>query len=271
MITNQLENVQNIEHLCFYPARFSEVYCLQFSILALYLHKAYWSKNTGQYTHTIMLSPTTLSFLKALKTNNDRDWFEKNRGKYELAKADHAQFTQELIKELAKINPALGSLEVKDCVFRIYRDVRFSKNKAPYKTNLGCYFVEGGKKSEKAGFYIQLEPGNNFIAGGCWMPQAPALKAIRQEIDYNLADFEKVMKEKKFKLFFGTLSDMKLKTTPKGYTPDNPGIEYIKHTSFIVEKALADVDFTSKNIVKKCAEVYKVMNPFLKFLNAAMS
>nr|HMT30014.1 DUF2461 domain-containing protein [Bacteroidia bacterium] len=200
-----------------------------------------------------------------------REWFEKNRSKYELAKDDHGQFTEELIKELSKINPALKDLQVKDCVFRIYRDVRFSKNKAPYKTNFGCYFVEGGKKSEKAGFYIQLEPGNSFIAGGCWMPQAPALKAIRQEIDYNLADFEKIMKEKKFKSLFGTLSDMKLKTTPKGYTPDNPGIEYLKHTSFIVETALNDTDFTSKAIVKKCADAYKVMYPFIRFLNTAMS
>ncbi len=218
-----------------------------------------------------MLNPSTLSFLKSLKKNNDREWFEKNRAKYELAKVDHAQFTASLIKELSKINPALGSLEVKDCVFRIYRDVRFSKNKAPYKTNLGCYFVEGGKKSDKAGFYIQVEPGNSFVAGGCWMPPAPSLKAIRQEIDYNLADFEKILKEKKFKSIFGGLADMKLKTTPKGYTPETPGIEYIKHTSFIVETALADADFTSKSIVKKCVDIYKVQYPFLKFLNTAMS
>lgn len=218
-----------------------------------------------------MLSQPTLDFLKALKKHNDRDWFEKNRGKYELAKADHALFTQELLKELTKINPALGSLEVKDCVFRIYRDVRFSKNKAPYKTNLGCYFVEGGKKSDKAGFYIQVEPGNSFIAGGCWMPQAPLLKAIRQEIDYNLADFEKILKEKKFKSLFGGLSDTKLKTTPKGYDSENPAIDHLRQTSFIAQTKMSDDDFTSKAIVKKSAEMYKTVFPLLKFLNTAMS
>ncbi|MBL0343035.1 MAG: DUF2461 domain-containing protein [Bacteroidetes bacterium] len=218
-----------------------------------------------------MLQQSTLDFLKALKKHNDREWFDKNRTKYESAKADHAVFTEALIKELSKINPALGTLAVKDCVFRIYRDVRFSKNKAPYKTNFGCYFVEGGKKSEKAGFYIQLEPGNSFIAGGCWMPQAPLLKAIRQEIDYNLKDFEGILKEKKFKSLFGGLSDMKLKTTPKGYNAENPGIEHLRQTSFIVQTALADKDFTSKTIVKKSGEIYKAIYPFLKFLNTALS
>jgi len=218
-----------------------------------------------------MLQLSTLAFLKALKKNNNREWFEKNRGKYELAKEDFEQFVGELIKELAKSNPALGGLKVKDCVFRIYRDVRFSKNKAPYKTNMGAYFVEGGKKSDKAGFYIQVEPGNSFIAGGCWMPQAPQLKAIRQEIDYNLPDFEKVIHEKSFKKLFGELSDMRLKTTPKGYDSSNPAITHLRQTSFIVETALDDKLFVSKTIVKKCGAVFTSMQPFLKFLNTALS
>ena len=217
-----------------------------------------------------MLQQTTLDFLKSLKKNNDREWFEKNRGKYESAKKDFEEFVNNLIRELAKINPALGTLKVKDCVFRIYRDVRFSKNKAPYKTNMGAYFVEGGKKSDKAGFYIQLEPGNGFIAGGCWMPQAPALKAIRQEIDYNLNDFEKILKDKSFKKLFGEMSDSRLNTTPKGYDSSNPAIDHLRQTSFIVEMQLDDKLFTSKSLVKKCADVYDTMRPFLKFLNTAM-
>jgi uncharacterized protein (TIGR02453 family) len=219
----------------------------------------------------IMLQQSTLDFLKSLKKNNDRDWFEKNRSKYEMAKADHEKFTQELIKELSKINPALRSLAVKDCVFRIYRDVRFSKNKAPYKTNLGWYFVEGGKKSDKAGFYIQVEPGNSFVAGGCWMPPAPILKAIRQEIDYNLNDFEKILKEKKFKTVYGGLSDMKLKTNPKGYGADNPAIDHLRQTSFIAQTSISDKEFTAKTIIKKITDSYKAIYPFLKFLNTANS
>ncbi len=217
-----------------------------------------------------MLQQPTLDFLKALKKNNNREWFEKNRGKYDLAKDDFEQFVGELIKELAKINPALGSLKPKDCVFRIYRDVRFSKNKVPYKNNMGAYFVEGGKKSEKAGFYIQSEPGNGFIGGGCWMPQGPVLKAIRQEIDYNLVDFEKIIKDKKFKKLFGELSDTRLKTNPKGYDASNPAISHLRQTSFITDIQLDDKTFINKNLVKKCTDIYAAMMPFLKFLNTAM-
>jgi len=217
-----------------------------------------------------MLQLSTLTFLKSLKKNNNREWFEKNRGKYELAKEDFENFVGELIKELAKSNSSLGSLKVKDCVFRIYRDVRFSKNKAPYKTNMGAYFVEGGKKSDKAGFYIQLEPGNSFIAGGCWMPQAPQLKAIRQEIDYNLNDFEKVLDEKAFKKLFGELSDTRLKTTPKGYDSSNPAIDHLRQTSFIAQTPIEDQLFVSKSLVKKCGSVFTSMQPFLKFLNTAL-
>ncbi|MBK8413382.1 MAG: DUF2461 domain-containing protein [Bacteroidetes bacterium] len=139
----------------------------------------------------MMITKRTLDFLKALKKNNNREWFDVNRSKYEEAKADFEKFVETLLPLLSKENSKLKDLKVKDCVFRIYRDVRFSKNKDPYKTNFGAYFVEGGKKSSKAGYYIQIEPGNSFLAGGCWMPEAPVLKAIRQEIDYNLKDFEK--------------------------------------------------------------------------------
>ncbi len=218
-----------------------------------------------------MLQLSTLAFLKALKKNNNREWFEKNRGKYELAKEDFETFVAAMLKELTKINPALGNLEVKDCVFRIYRDVRFSKNKVPYKTNMGAYFAEGGKKSDKAGFYIQAEPGSGFVAGGCWMPQAPQLKAIRQEIDYNFEEFENILSAKPFKKLFSELSDSRLKTTPKGYEAINPAIHHLRQTSFIVEISFDDKDFHNKNLVKNCATIYNTMMPFLKFLNTAMS
>lgn len=218
-----------------------------------------------------MLQLSTIAFLKALKKNNNREWFEKNRGKYELAKEDFEKFVEALMKELSRINPALGNLKVKDCVFRIYRDVRFSKNKQPYKTNMGAYFVEGGKKSDKAGFYIQLEPGNSFIAGGSWMPQAPQLKAIRQEIDYNFEDFEKILHAKPFQKSFRELSDSRLKTTPKGYESTNPAIAHLRQTSFTTEMHVDDKLFLSKTLIKKCGTTYETIQPFLKFINTAIS
>ena len=174
-----------------------------------------------------------------------------------------------MIKELAKVNTAFGNLEVKDCVFRIYRDVRFSKNKVPYKTNMGAYFVEGGKKSDKAGFYIQAEPGNSFIAGGSWMPQAPLLKAIRQEIDYNQEQFEKILNEKSFKKLYGELTDSRLKTSPKGYDSDHPAILHLRQTSFTASMPVEDRLVTSKTFVRKSVEAYKTIEPLLDFLNTA--
>lgn len=216
-----------------------------------------------------MITKRTLDFLKAIKKNNNREWFEVNRSKYEDAKADFEKFVESLLPLLAKENSKLKDLKVKDCVFRIYRDVRFSKNKAPYKTNFGAYFVEGGKKSSKAGYYIQIEPGNSFLAGGCWMPEAPVLKAIRQEIDYNLKDFEKIVKGKAFKSRFGELSDARLKTTPKGYDADNPAIDYLRQTSFTVTAAIKDKDLVVPTFTKDAAKAYKEMLPFLQFLNVA--
>lgn len=217
-----------------------------------------------------MIKASTISFLKALKENNDREWFDKNRERYEDAKDDHRLFIDEVIKDFSKVNPKLKGLTAKECVFRIYRDVRFSKNKDPYKTNMGAGINPGGKKMEMAGVYIHIEPGKSFIAGGRWMPDAPTIKAIRQEIDYNLPQFKKIIFDKNFVKQFGTLEDEKLKTAPKGYPKDHPEIELLKYTSYIVSRELDDKLIQSKDLIKELALAYKTMLPFLNFLNEAV-
>ena len=128
-----------------------------------------------------MIQPSTLQFLKTIKKNNNKEWFDKNRTKYENAKQDYLAFVTEVLLGLKLKDKTLQLLEPKQCVFRINRDVRFSKNKDPYKTNFGASFSKGGKKIDCAGYYFHLEPGASFIAGGYWMPMAPELKKIRQE------------------------------------------------------------------------------------------
>ncbi len=216
-----------------------------------------------------MISKSTLTFLRKLKRNNHREWFHENREDYDAASADFRSFIASLLTECAAINPKLAGLLPKDVVFRINRDVRFSANKDPYKTNFGASLNEGGKKSGKAGFYIQIEPGNSFIAGGCWMPMAPQLKAIRQEIDYNLDAFNAILSDKSFKKQFGTISDCKLKTVPKGYDRSNPAIDHLRQTSFIVERVLDDDQLTASALTKQCTTAYRAMLPFLDFLNTA--
>lgn len=217
-----------------------------------------------------MIEKSTFDFLKSLKKNNNRDWFDKNRNKYESAKENFEAFVEALIPVLRKENTRLGDLKVKDCIFRIYRDVRFSKNKDPYKTNFGAFFVEGGKKSPKAGFYIQVAPGNSFVAGGSWMPPAPVLKAIRQEIDYNLDDFNKILTRKSFLKLYDGMDDARLKTTPKGYDASNAAIDHLRQTSFTVSAMVDDAAVMNKNFTKTCAGYYKEIMPFLQFLNTAM-
>ena len=148
-----------------------------------------------------MLRLSTLKFLKDLKKNNNKPWFDAHRKEYEAAKIDFATFIQAVIDKHSKSDPTIKSTVAKDCMFRINRDVRFSKDKSPYKTNMGAYINRGGKKSVFAGYYFHCEPGQCFVGGGLWMPMPPELNKVRQEIDYNLDAFIKIMTSKNSNLF----------------------------------------------------------------------
>jgi uncharacterized protein (TIGR02453 family) len=218
-----------------------------------------------------MIQKTTLQFLAELKKNNSKEWFDANRKKYEAAKEDVKQITEKLIMALAGQDEEIGQLLAKDCTFRINRDVRFSKNKAPYKTNMSCIFSKGGKNSDKSGFYVHIEPGEAFIGAGYWSPEAKKLAAIRQEIDYNLNDWNKIILSKKFKATFegGLSQENILQRPPKGYDEENPAIEFLKLKSFIVRTKISDAALMDKNFVKNIANVYAIVKPMLDFLNTA--
>ena len=135
-----------------------------------------------------MLQPATLTFLKGLKKNNNKPWFDANRKKYEASKADFISFVDNTISAITKFDPAVSSLKAKDCIFRINRDIRFSKDKSPYKSNMGAYINPGGKKINTPGYYFHCEPGQSFAAGGLYIPEPGVLAKIRQEIDYSFAE-----------------------------------------------------------------------------------
>ena len=218
-----------------------------------------------------MIRQTTLSFLTQLKDNNNRDWFEANRKTYESARQEYLLFVTEVLAGLKEFDSTLAGLEPKKCMFRINRDVRFSKNKDPYKTNFGSYFNKGGKGIECAGYYFHLEPGASFIGGGYWMPQAPELKKIRSEIDYNLDEFLDILNEKELKKLFGNLgNDQKLSRPPQGYGPENPAIEYLKLKSFVVTAPITDAELLVKSLTNKILAHFKAMAPLVHFLNRAI-
>jgi uncharacterized protein (TIGR02453 family) len=218
-----------------------------------------------------MLEVTTVKFLKDLKKNNNKDWFEKNRKVYENAKANYLAFVTTVLNELQKIDNSLEGLEPKQCVFRINRDVRFSKDKSPYKTNMGASFSKGGKKVQAAGYYFHLEPGQCFIGGGLWMPMAPELKKVRQEIDYCYDEFNKIVSNKKFTAQFGSLDRSEvLSRPPKGYDENNIAIEYLKLKSFIASAPISDADLSSNLLIKKIVATFETMQPLIHFLNRSV-
>jgi uncharacterized protein (TIGR02453 family) len=218
-----------------------------------------------------MINTETLKFLKALEKNNSKEWFDQNRKAYEQAKSNYLDFVVEILGRMKKIDTSLADLEPKQCVFRINRDVRFSKNKAPYKTNMGASFSKGGKKVQCAGYYFHLEPGASFIGGGFWMPMAPELNKIRQEIDYSFEEFNTIINKKKFKTSFGSLSESeKLTRPPKGYEAENPAIELLKLKSFIVMSEVKDAELTGKELANKVVDHFETMKPLVDFLNKAI-
>jgi uncharacterized protein (TIGR02453 family) len=220
-----------------------------------------------------MLQPSTIKFLKNLKKNNNKPWFDAHRREYEIAKADFANFIQQVIDKHSKNDPSIKLLVAKDCMFRINRDIRFSKDKTPYKTNIGAYINRGGKKSLFGGYYFHCEPGQSFIGGGLWMPMPPELNKVRQEIDYNFPAFKKIITSKKFKDVYGDLSrdaEYVLSRVPKGYEPTNPAAEYLKMKSFVSTTSLKDEDLTSKNLVKKAVASFEALQPLIEFVNRSI-
>ena len=218
-----------------------------------------------------MLQSSTIQFLKSLKKNNNREWFEKNRKQYELAKTDYLDFVTIVLNEIQLFDQSLAELEPKKCVFRLNRDVRFSKNKDPYKTNFGASFSKGAKKIQTAGYYFHLEPGENFVGGGLWMPMAPDLNKVRQEIDYCFKEFASILKKPAFKTTYGDMDNsMKLVRPPKGFEIDNPALEYLKLKSFVVTRVVKDAELTDKHLIKNVVKDFKTIAPLVHFLNRAI-
>lgn len=218
-----------------------------------------------------MLLSSTLKFLKELKKNNNRPWFEEHRQQYETAKEDFLLLTEKLITGIAVFDPPIALLKSKDCVFRINRDVRFSKDKSPYKNNIAGYFNRNGKKGTGAGYYLHIEPGKSFAAGGMWMPEPKELACIRQEIDYSFDSWKKIIGNATFKkTFIEGIKGETLVRPPKGYDDTNPAIAYLKMKNFVVTRSFTDTEIQSKTFAKDVANTFKAMKPMIDFLNSAI-
>ncbi|WP_210519501.1 DUF2461 domain-containing protein [Hymenobacter terricola] len=211
------------------------------------------------------------TFLSDLAKNNERPWFQERKATYDQLRAQFEEDAEFWARELAKSDPALAGAEGRKSLFRIYRDVRFSKNKDPYKTHFSAYFTAGGKDIEAPGYYIQLGPnGQTMIAGGLYMPDKTQLAAIRQEIDYNADQLKAILAVPDFQRYFGPMGGDKLKKSPAAYSVDHPEIELLKHKSFTATHQMPDADVLSHEGFREYVlEVFRAMVPFCQFLRGA--
>lgn len=217
-----------------------------------------------------MIQKDTLTFLNDVAVNNNREWFAEHKERYEAAREDMLAFIDQLIPELSAIDPAFpADIPAKRCLMRIYRDIRFSKNKDPYKTNFGTSFrMKGASEPE---YYLHVQPGKSFLAAGFWMPEAEILKKIREEIDYNTSEFEAIVGAREFGSLFKLSEEDKLKKAPKGYEHDHPAIELLKLKSYIAICPLRDEELLKKDIVKKLKTAFSAVYPFVLFLRNAVA
>ncbi|MCF8308633.1 MAG: DUF2461 domain-containing protein [Bacteroidales bacterium] len=217
-----------------------------------------------------MLS-TTLQFLKQLRHNNNREWFERNRKLYEASQKELQDFLDDLIPRLGDIDFTIGVQKGKDCMFRIHRDLRFTKDKTPYKNYRDAIIKPGGRKSPYAGYYLHIEDGNSFIGGGMYKPQKANLDAVRNKIYFEHEDFRAILNSDIFRDYFGSPDpSFKLKRMPVGYSEEHPAADLLKYKSFIVLYPLEDEDLLDDDLTDVTLEVFQTMKPFNRFFNEAI-
>jgi|SRR6185437_2163318 len=214
-----------------------------------------------------MLKQSTLDYLKALKANNNKEWFEKNRKKYDEARADQLALISSVLAEMGKWDDRIKGSDPKKCTMRINRDIRFSKDKSPYKSNLSFHISPAGGH---AGYYFHLEPDSTFVGGGLYGLEPAQIKAVRQEIDYNTREFSGIMNNAAFKKLFPVLKGDALQNVPKDYPKDHPAAEWLKHKDFVISAKLENKELFAPDLVRKTNNIYKTMQPFMLFMDRAL-
>jgi uncharacterized protein (TIGR02453 family) len=211
-----------------------------------------------------------LAFLSALAEHNSKEWMDANKKWFIDTRETLLEDVALMLGQLTELEPELAAFKSKDCVFRQNRDIRFSADKTPYKTNFGIYFATGGKKSPGPGYYVQIQPGNSFLAGGIWMPEADMLKKIRKEIDYSGEELERIVNDPEFKRLFPQIEGERLKTSPRDYDADHRYIEYLKLKSYNVTHPLSDKAVHSGVYIQFVLDGFRRLKPFNDFLSRAI-
>ena len=220
-----------------------------------------------------MNAKEAFQFLEELKLNNNTEWFHSQKKRYEDYKKFYHATIAAVLEELKKLDPTLEPLEPKNCTFRINRDIRFSKDKSPYKTNMGIWFTQNKGHKNSPGYYIHYEKDASFIAGGVWCPEPDQLKKIRKEIEFFYEDLEAIVADKSFAKTYENLSREEgnvLKKAPKDVDPNHPAIEFLKLKSFTASYPINDDWFSAPDFGKKIARELAILKPLNDFLRRGL-
>lgn len=218
---------------------------------------------------SVQIPSSSFDFLKQLKKNNNRDWFAIHKATYTKELEAIIRFSDALLLEMNK-HDNIENESGKKCLFRIYRDTRFSKEKTPYKTHWSGNLKRATKKL-RGSYYFHIEPGNSFIGGGFWGPEPQDLKRIRDEFAYDATDFHKILNSKQFKSTFGNLKGEQVQTTPKGFDPKHPEIKLLRYKQFILSRTFTDKEVMQANFVKEVNDTFKKMRPFLNYMSDVLT
>ncbi len=205
-------------------------------------------------------------FLNKLAIHNNREWFHHNKGEFDELRALWINDIQRLISLMSKYDDTLNGVDAKDCVYRIYRDIRFSPNKLPYKTYFSAVIAQGGRKTLKGCCYLHVQPGESGLHGGIWCPEMPLLTRLRHEVEDNIDEFMTIINDVGFKERYRLVGDS-LKSMPKGFDKNSPYGEYIKKKEYLVSMPVRDDYFLDENWVERVANDFKFIKPFNDFLN----
>ena len=216
----------------------------------------------------IPIKRETLQFLKNLKAHNTREWFNRNKGAYNSAREDFLLFVQSLLDEVSKFDESVAGLEARSTLFRIYRDIRFSRDKTPYKTHFAASLTGRGEQSKLSGYYLHVQPEASFLAGGVYMAEPRQLAAIRARISNRGKEFLHIINNRNFKEKL-TLEGKKLVRIPQGFNKEDPMGNYLRYKELVILHSMSDKEVLSDNFAKTCAAVFKAMVPFNGFMNDA--
>ncbi len=218
----------------------------------------------------MILDKVVYDFLRQLVVNNNKDWFHANKPLYQKAKNAFEEFTQQLIFKTSEIDSSVKGLYAKDCIFRLFRDIRFSNDKTPYKNNFGAYMAPGGRKSIYAGYYFHVEPDNSFVGGGVYCPQSEQLLAVRNEIYNNPESFKKIINDKAFKAIFPEISGEKLKSAPRGFDNSFPDVDLLKYKSYTFITPVSDKMLQDKDLEEYILNAFAKLKTANDFINRAI-